>query len=48
MRMVKQIKTIIILLFVTATVVAQEQEVEFTADRPGASTGTGVVAKNVI
>ena len=48
MRMAKQIKTIIILLFVTVIVAAQEQEVEFTADRPGASTGTGVVAKNVI
>ena len=29
-------------------IIAHAQEVEFTADRPGASTGTGIVGKNVI
>lgn len=46
--MMKRVFAIIMLAFVAVTTSAQEvEEIEFTADRPGASTGTGVVGRNV-
>lgn len=43
----KRLFLLTILLFTASLLLAQE-EVDFTADRPGASTGPGVVGQNVI
>ena len=40
--------TILFILFIFSLVAASAQNVEFTADRPGASTGPSTVAKGVI
>lgn len=43
----KRLFIVAALLISIGTAVAQE-EIEFTADRPGASTGPGVVGRNVV